>query len=209
MPPKCGQTIGAMITTSITGRTTAAALDDELHTPRTPLRRRSCVTQNMHRKLRVCCVIPLLVASMNLTAQDKEEVETELIAEVRVESMDASNRHVSRFVPASVLSQGEVVYYTVRIRNPHNIYLRDVVVTQRIPANTVYVEDSASAPGADITFSIDGGQTFAARGQLQSIDANGNTQRAEPEQLTHIRWRLRNALAPGAVALARFRAVFQ
>jgi hypothetical protein len=30
-----------------------------------------------------------------------------------------------------------------------------------------------------------------------------------PQDYTHIRWHLRNALAPGAVALARFRAVFR
>lgn len=205
---KCGHTIGAMIITLITGGARARERDDGTK-PHAPLPRRSCVTQHTHRKLRMCCVFPLLVASMNVTAQDKEEVHTELIAEVRVESMDASNRRTARFVPATVLSQGEVVYYTLRIRNPSTVYLRDVVVTQRIPANTVYVDGSASAPGADVSFSVDGGQNFAPSGQLRTVDASGAAQPATPEQYTHIRFRLRNALAPGAVALARFRAVFQ
>jgi uncharacterized repeat protein (TIGR01451 family) len=146
---------------------------------------------------------------MHVTAQDKEEVQTELIAEVRVETVDAANRRVVRFIPATVLSQGEVVYYTLRIRNPSSQYLRDVVVTQRIPANTAYVQGSAAAPGADVSFSIDSGLTFAPSEELQTIDTSGKAQTAPPEEYTHIRWRMRNALAPGAVALARFRAVFQ
>lgn len=184
----------------------------ELHTRKTSQlsrQRHSCVTPHTLQKLHVCCVISLLAASMNVTAQDKEEVQTELIAEVRVESVDAANRRVVRFMPATVLSQGEVVYYTVRIRNLSTRYVRDIVVTQRIPANTIYVEHSAAAPGADVSFSIDSGLTFAPREKLQVVDASGRTQIAPPEEYTHIRWRLRNALAPGAVALARFRAVFQ
>lgn len=144
-----------------------------------------------------------------VTAQDISDVETELIAEARIEIASGPHRGVARFVPATVLSQGEVVYYTVRIKNPTSEYLRDVSVTQRIPANTVYVEDSASGPGTEISFSVDGGVTFAPKEQLKRVDEDGVTRRASEDEYTHIRWHMKNALAPGAVALARFRAVFQ
>jgi uncharacterized repeat protein (TIGR01451 family) len=144
-----------------------------------------------------------------VTAQDNNDVETELIAEVRVEITSGPHKGVARFVPATVLSQGEVVYYTVRIKNPTSEYLRDVSVTQRIPVNTVYVPDSASGPGAEVLFSIDGGVTFAVEEALNSIGEDGVAHRASEDEYTHIQWRMQNALAPGAVALARFRAVFQ
>jgi uncharacterized repeat protein (TIGR01451 family) len=159
--------------------------------------------------LRSCAVVSLLAISMHVTAQDMEEVQTELIAEVRIESRDAANQPVIRFAPATVLSQGETVYYTLRIHNPTGSYLRNVAVTQRIPANTAYIEHSASAPGAEVTFSVDGGQTFAPREQLRFVDGNGKTQLVSAQDYTHIKFRLRHALAPGAVALARFRARFQ
>jgi uncharacterized repeat protein (TIGR01451 family) len=111
-------------------------------------------------------------------------------------------------VPAKLLQQGEVVYYTVRVKNVGATFARDVIITQRIPVNTTYVEGSASGPGANVTFSVDGGQTFEAPDKL-TIDIEGSTQLAQPAQYTHIRWHLRNPLAPEAVALARFRAVFQ
>lgn len=174
-----------------------------------PRRVSTCVTQHAREKLR--CMVMLLLACAplaHLTAQDIERVETELTAEVRVEVMEGANR-VVRFVPATVLSQGEVVYYTLKIRNPSAQYLRNVVVTQRIPANTAYVEGSASGPAADVSFSIDGGQTFAPSDALRRVDASGVERPVPGSEYTHIRWRLRYPLAPGAVALARFRAVFQ
>lgn len=63
------------------------------------------------------------------------------------------------------IRQGQVVYYTVKIRNPAATAAHNVVVTRPVPANTRYVAESAAAPGAVVSFSIDGGKTFApARG---------------------------------------------
>lgn len=136
-------------------------------------------------------------------AGDAVELNTELIAEVR-ETIGAQERQIHRMVPATTLAQGQVVYYTLRITNPTPVFANDVVVSQLIPANTTYLPGSAAGPGADIEFSIDGGLSFARAGDLKLADGS----RAPHERYTHIRWRLRNPLAAGAVALARFRAVF-
>ncbi|HEY5809595.1 MAG TPA: hypothetical protein VIT67_16590 [Povalibacter sp.] len=151
---------------------------------------------------------------------DKPEVE--LVAEVREEVEVAPGRSIARLVPAGVLHQGQEIFYTVRIRNPTAAPLQNVEVIQRIPQNTAYVPDSAGGPGADIDVSADGGQTFGNEGQLSIVDQSTLalmqtsvtdrhplTRPAVPADYTHIRWRLRNSLAPGAVALARFRAAFQ
>lgn len=124
------------------------------------------------------------------------------MAEVR-ETARTPEGEVHRFLPATLLTQGQVVYYTVRIHNPTSVALSGVVVTQRIPANTTYVPGSASGPAARVSLSSDGGQTFQPEKepppQLAAEAA---------EHYTHIRWALRYPLAPDAVALARFRAVF-
>jgi uncharacterized repeat protein (TIGR01451 family) len=142
------------------------------------------------------------------TAQETVAMETRLIAEVREESA-ASGNPARYFVPATLLEEGREVFYTVRIRNPGAEFARDVVVVQRIPQNTTYVPDSAAGPGAEISFSVDGGQSFGAEGQLTFTDQAGISRPATAQDYTHIRWRLRNPLAPGAVALARFRAIFR
>lgn len=132
------------------------------------------------------------------TAEEAPDVETELIAEVRENVSTTPGREVFRFVPARLLEQGQVVYYTLRITNKTTVPLRNVAVVQPVPANTTYLADSASGPGANVTFSTDGGRTFAPAASP-----------AQSPQYTHIRWQLRNPLAPGATALARFRATFQ
>lgn len=141
-------------------------------------------------------------------AQEPTEVQTELIAEVRENVSTTPGREVFRFVPARMLEQGQVVYYTVRITNQTTVPLRNVAVVQPVPANTVYIADSAAGPGAAVSFSVDGGQSFAPADALVSA-IEGTKQPAQPAQYTHIRWQLRNPLAPGATALARFRATFR
>ncbi|HEY5755444.1 MAG TPA: hypothetical protein VIU34_06450 [Steroidobacter sp.] len=152
----------------------------------------------------------LVFVSMALTtlatvavATEPVELRTELVAEVR-ESVVVAERPTFRLAPATRLSQGQVVYYSVRITNPTPVFANKVQVSQLIPANTSYVAGSAAGPGADVDFSIDGGQTFARPENLKQTDGT----RAPPERYTHIRWSLRNPLAPGATALARFRATF-
>lgn len=149
---------------------------------------------------------------MGLQVQAQETappVEVVLVAEVREESPGSSGNPVRFFAPAKVLKQGREVFYTVRIKNPGAQFAREVAVVQRIPQNTSYVPGSASGPGAAVTVSADGGQTFGAEGRLTFTDATGQTRLANAQDYTHIRWQLRNPLAPGAVALARFRAVFR
>jgi uncharacterized repeat protein (TIGR01451 family) len=151
----------------------------------------------------------LILASMTTfvtgsLASEAVELRTQLIAEVR-ETLSSQDRPLYRMVPAKRLRQGEVVYYTVRITNPTPVFANNVLVSQRVPDNTIYMEGSASGPGTEVEFSVDGGVTF---GRPESLKLGDGT-RAPPERYTHIRWRLKNPLAPGAVALARFQAVFR
>jgi len=162
----------------------------------------------------------LLSVQLSAGAARAEEPEVKLVAEVRDDSLMVGGQRVARLVPATVLHEDQEVFYTVRILNPGTTPLRDVEVVQRIPQNTTYVPRSASGPGAEISLSADGGATFGSEGQLTvaesgsqpkflaGADHRASTRPATERDYTHIRWRLRNSLAPGAVALARFRARF-
>jgi len=156
----------------------------------------------------VLSVVALCLPFGGVEAADPVQIETALVAEVRVESLE-QGRPVVRFQPATAIVQGTTVYYTVRIHNPTPAPVRDVVTVQRVPVNTSYVIGSAAGPAAEVTFSIDGGQTFGAENDLRIIEPTGVERRPLATEYTHIRWRLRNALAPGATALARFQAVFR
>jgi uncharacterized repeat protein (TIGR01451 family) len=140
---------------------------------------------------------------------DPAAIEMETVAAVLGSRTLPDGTRIKEWLPATDIQQGQVVYYTVKIRNPGKAALHNVVVTKAIPANTRYLADSASAPGAAISFSVDGGTTFAPARGLVDSGASGVQRTAAPDTYTHIRWQLRYPLAPGAIAYARFRAVFR
>ena len=122
-----------------------------------------------------------------------------LEAVIVVQALEVATRpdgsEQKRFVEASRLQAGEEVYYTIRVRNPGKEAVADVVVTKRMPFGVDYVRGSASGPACDVEVSSDNGGTYAAE--------------RKSGEYTHLRWTCRNALAPGATALLRFRAIFR
>lgn len=156
------------------------------------------------RSVSMCLLVltGLCLAVMAASAPDATPQVT-LIAEQRI-AID-STLTTYRFVPAENLVQGQEVHYTLRISNPSEFALREVQVTQAVPGNTRYVEKSATGSGAELSFSIDDGQSFAGAGALKNPDGSA----AQAAQVTHIRWQFPYSLPPQSVVLARFRAVFQ
>jgi uncharacterized repeat protein (TIGR01451 family) len=153
--------------------------------------------------------IALLLHAVAGADEPDAVVQTTLIAEVREAYVAGNGKPAFRFVPAGVVAQGDTVFYTLQIRNPTTMALRDVAVVQRVPANTTYVPGSASGPSAAVAFSVDGGQSFGSEKELKVSEGGEAARAAKAADFTHIRWQLRNALAPGSVALARFQAVFR
>lgn len=127
-----------------------------------------------------------------------------LVAEVEVRSTHEGQDTV-RLVPADRLVPGDEVIYTLQIRNTSPHAIPAPTVTNPIPAHTVYVADSAVGPGAEVSYSADGGHSFDRPENLQVVEA-GRLRSASPEDYTHIRWKLKNTLQPKSTAFARFRA---
>lgn len=151
----------------------------------------------------------LFLPSHGIAADAAVEVDVRATAEVR-EQVAAQDGTVQwRFRPAGQLNQGEEVFFTLSVRNGSPVVAPDVTVTWPVPANTIYVPHSASGPAAQVDYSVDGGRTFGRGAQLRVADGTGGMRPATERDYTHVRWRLRYPLAPSAVALLRFRAVFQ
>ena len=70
------------------------------------------------RVLMLALMLALTATRWSASAADEDlAIQTELIAEVRETVHVGPDRDAVRFAPATVLSQGQVVYYTVRIVN--------------------------------------------------------------------------------------------
>ena len=71
-----------------------------------------------------------------------------------------------------------------------------------------YVADSAIGPGAEVSYSVDGGQQFRSRRRICRCRAPmASRAPAAAADYTHIRWQLKNDLKANSVAFVRFRAL--
>jgi len=106
-------------------------------------------------------------------------------------------RAAERVVP------GDVLIYTVEVRNAGRYAAESPIVVQPIPNHMMYIADSAVGPGVDVDYSVDGGHTFDTP---ENLKVAGAAVPATAADYTHIRWHLRNRLKPNSVAYVRFRA---
>jgi hypothetical protein len=114
-----------------------------------------------------------------------------------------------RLVPADKVPPGVEVIYTVSAANVCDQAAEEVAIDKAMPDHVRYVPGSAIAPGADVSFSVDGGFHYESAEKLAIVAPDGTQRPAVPADYTNIRWQLRKPLAAGAVVLARFRAVFE
>ncbi len=160
----------------------------------------------MHRPARRATfpLVALLLASPGAAlAQPRLELRIEQLREVP----DAQAGGV-RLVPASAVHPGDVVQYVLRYVNRGDAVARDAVIGDPIPQGTTYLAGSAAGEGAEVTFSSDGGKTYASAVRLTyeiKTPAGAVEKRiATPGDYTHIRWTLR-AVEPGAAGAVSFK----
>ena len=127
------------------------------------------------------------------------------VAEVEQEVVDAKGQKSVKLVPATTVVPGTVVTWTVTADNVCNKPSEQVTINNAVPEHMTYVANSATGQGSDITFSVDG-KSFGSADQI-TVSENGTPRKARADEYKHIRWIFKNALAPGAQAVARFRAV--
>jgi len=150
--------------------------------------------------------IALLLLAVTAAAQSHLDVQTTVQKEEVF--VNAAGEEDKRLVTAERVVPGETVFYTITFTNISDDSADNVVITNPIAENLVYLDGSASGEDMDIVFSTDGGVSFAAAPDLMVTD-NGTSRAATAEDFTHVRWVMRNDLAAGAQGIARFAAVLE
>jgi uncharacterized repeat protein (TIGR01451 family) len=157
----------------------------------------------------------LCAATMALTARadaPNDQIVTRVTAEVMARPAEAvaGEKPEPKLQAAERVVPGDVLIYTVQVRNVGQYSVESAEVIQPLPRHTMYVADSAVGPGVDVDYSIDGGRSFDKPENLKSPHtssaAAARSARATAADYTHIRWRLHNRLNPNAIAFVRFRA---
>jgi uncharacterized repeat protein (TIGR01451 family) len=135
-----------------------------------------------------------------------DPIAVKAIAEVE-SNRRVGGRETPKLVPADRVVPGDQVIYTLEVRNTGAATVATPVVIRPIPEHTRYVADSAVGPGAEVSYSVDGGQSFDRAENLLVQGADGRQRPAVAADITHIRWQLKHSLKSNSVAFVRFRAV--
>jgi uncharacterized repeat protein (TIGR01451 family) len=156
---------------------------------------------------RVCATLLLLGAALPAAPQGvPDPVTIKVIAEVEVPAA-GPGRQTTKLAPADRVAPGDLVLYTLEVRNTGATAVPAPVVTNPVPAHMQYLPDSAVGPGTVVMYSVDGGRTFASPEALKVLGSDGQLRQAVAADYTHIRWKLRNSLKSNSVAFVRFRAL--
>lgn len=101
---------------------------------------------------------------------------------------------------------GDVLRYSLVSENAGDKPASNLVVTQPVPEQTTFVLESARANGAELTFSIDGGETFVAKPTVEVTLPDGTVEQqpAPAEAYTHVRWDYSETLKPMAEVKAAY-----
>lgn len=142
--------------------------------------------------------------SLAFAAEAKPRLEISIAQEKEI----VDGAHKARLVPAQAAAPGDLVQYTLSYANKGDEVARDAIIDDPIPKGTTYIANSAAGAGAEVTFSSDGGKTFAAPVKLTyelRLPSGAVEKRiATPSDYTHVRFTIRQ-VPPGATGSVAFR----
>lgn len=147
--------------------------------------------------------IAMLALAAPIAAQASGDVRTR--ASIYVERIDSQARGARRvrLEPARQVSPGERLIYVVEYRNTGKRPVQDFTVTNPLP-RTVRLDETMD--GSELV-SIDGGRSWGMLSSLRVPLGEGSWRPANPDDVTHLRWRVGDRLMQGETRRVTFRAI--
>ena len=159
--------------------------------------------------LRALLLVSALTAQTVLAQADEPQVLV-MTAQNLMAGDARHQEHARNGGEINALLPGDVVLYRLVFTNVSDNRVRNVEFTDPMPERLQYVGGSTAADRDDVIveYSIDKGSTYAVRPMIHEIVNGKRVEKlAPPERYTHIRWRVRGWVEPGAKVSAEFRAM--
>jgi uncharacterized repeat protein (TIGR01451 family) len=117
---------------------------------------------------------------------------------------------MERLLPAEKARPKDIIEYKLTYKNNGNTPLQNIVITDPVPSEAVYIAESAYLPReGSVRFSIDEGRSYhewPVKVLIETADGEQVWKDATPEQVTHIRWTLDEAIDPDQGVVVSYRA---
>lgn len=156
-------------------------------------------------KIRIACVL-LLASLLANPAFAAGSIELKMKAEKDVQVINDKGEKQTKRIEAVKALPGEEVIYTISYANNGKEAADKVIIANPVPEHMIYVDNTATNENALVTYSVDGGKTYAEPGKLKVRKADGAERQAVGADYTHVRWVLRKPIQPGATGNVSFHA---
>ena len=133
---------------------------------------------------------------------------TQTVEKEIVVTNDDGTETLKRVEAASVVP-GERVVYSLNYVNDADDAATDLVLTMPIPQQVEFMEGTADKSGSVVTYSADGGQSFAPRQAVMVQTDDGQWVRAGSEDITHVRWLVAGPVGSGEAGTLAFKGVLK
>jgi len=147
-------------------------------------------------------LLPILFVSLlpsAALAQNQVSLNSEIFVERTTHAANGAAQ-VSLEAPG-VVTPGDPLVFVLSYRNNGSAPAADFVVTDPIPDSVAL----SAAESAGAVYSVDGGRTWGALAALMVRNADGTRRAATATDVTHVRWRLAQAIPAGGRGELRFR----
>ena len=149
------------------------------------------------------CMASLLYGASATALTATQTVQREVIVTQQDGTEDIIREAATTALP------GERIVYSLNYFNDAEQPAENIVLTMPIPVEITYMEGSAVSDDTKVQYSVDDGKTFAERGKLQVAEEDGSMRLAEANDITHIRWEVTEAVAPGARGVIEFKGLLK
>lgn len=146
--------------------------------------------------------IALVALTLPAAVQAASKVALNSTIFVERDTTDAHGRRAIVLEPPRTVSSGDRLVFLLDYRNTGARAASDVVVTNPMPRGVAYQGADANA-----LVSIDGGRRWGPLASFRVTERDGSVRSARPEDVTHIRWAMKQALAAGDGGKLSFRGV--
>lgn len=127
------------------------------------------------------------------------------VVEKEIVVINDDGSETTRRTPADTVVPGERIVYTLNYQNDKSEAANDLVLTMPVPGEVKFIEGSADNRASVVTYSADGGQSFASRQTLTVQTADGEWSPASSGDVTHIRWLIAGPVQAGQTGQLAFK----